>query len=176
MAKSSPIIGRIPAEIHLTAQGLGLIVETYSEEVAGHGPTGRVAWSVSKLNTRGDWTDAVRLRAGTDSSHEYARASLRAALEEIGAEIAASAEPAPERYVAMWNTPGCLPEMEPAEFDTPQEGWAFLREEIERAWDEDPEDAAGDWIAAHTAIHAQDSTEPGSFVAGRYAYSVAVSA
>ena len=78
------------------------------------------------------------------------------------------------RYVAMWNTPGCLPEMDPAEFDSIPEAWAYLREEIERAWDENPDDAEGEHIAAHAAIHAQDSCEVGSLVAGRYAYSVSV--
>lgn len=34
--------------------------------------------------------------------------------------------------------------------------------------------AEGEHIAAHAAIHAQDSCEVGLFVAGRYAYSVSV--
>jgi hypothetical protein len=47
-------------------------------------------------------------------------------------------------YVAVINTPGYLPEAEPAEFDTARQAWLFLaterqREEDER-WDSLPED------------------------------------
>lgn len=35
-------------------------------------------------------------------------------------------------YVAGWNMPGCLPEMEPAEFETLAEAWDYLAEEIAR--------------------------------------------
>lgn len=90
MAKPSPTIGRIPAEIHAQAASMGLIVETYTELMAGHGTTGRVAWAVSRINFQDGWTDAVRLRYGTDSSHEHARASLRHALDEIHAALASS--------------------------------------------------------------------------------------
>jgi len=78
-----PVIGRIPAEIHLQAQSLGLIAETYTHVVAGHGPTGQVAWAVSWIQTDGVWTDAVSLRSGIASTHENARAALRNALDSI---------------------------------------------------------------------------------------------
>lgn len=40
------------------------------------------------------------------------------------------------RYVAGWNMPGCLPYMEPAEFDDAQSAANFLADEMERAADE----------------------------------------
>lgn len=79
----NPVIGRIPAEIHARALKLDLIAETYTHVVAGHGPTGLVAWSLSGIQDDGDWTDAVGLRTGTASTHEHARAALRAALDDI---------------------------------------------------------------------------------------------
>lgn len=87
---AAPEIGRIPAEIHAEASALGLIAETYTDSYAGHGVTGRVAWAISSLHTSRDgmWTDAPRVRYGTDSSHEHARASLRDALAQIRAERA----------------------------------------------------------------------------------------
>lgn len=85
MAQSTkiPIIGRIPAEIHHRAQKLGLTAETYTHVVAGHGPTGRVAWDISGVTSGGVWTDAISVRSGTASTHEHARAALRNALDDI---------------------------------------------------------------------------------------------
>ena len=87
--RQPPVIERIPAEIHARAIQLGFVVETYAETVAGHGPTGRVAWAVSTpvCDSYG-FTDAIRLRNGTVSSHEHARAALRDALDELEALIA----------------------------------------------------------------------------------------
>jgi hypothetical protein len=63
-------------------------------------------------------------------------------------------------YVAGWNTPGYLPEMEPAEFDNTPDAFAYLITEVERMWDEDmstPEgyEDMGDerWLPVHTALH-----------------------
>ena len=39
---------------------------------------------------------------------------------------------AEQTYVAMWNLPGCLPEMEPMQFDTPEEAREALLEEVNR--------------------------------------------
>lgn len=83
MAKSqAPVIGRIPAEIHAHAVKLGFVAETYTEVVAGHGPTGRVCWALSSTKT-GDWPDAIRVRYGTASTSEHAWAALRDALVEV---------------------------------------------------------------------------------------------
>lgn len=91
MAKNAnPIVGRIPAEVHARAAAMGLIVETYSETIAGHGATGRIAWTVSRIVEVGEWTDAVRLRYGSDSSHEHARASLRNALDQLATQLTTS--------------------------------------------------------------------------------------
>lgn len=40
------------------------------------------------------------------------------------------------RYVAMWNMSGCLPEMEPAEFDTFEEARDYIAKEIESVADD----------------------------------------
>lgn len=82
--KPPPVILSIPGDIHSRALALGLIVETYSQVIAGHGHTGRVAWSLAKPSeTSPGFVELVRLRYGADSSSEHARASLRRALDEI---------------------------------------------------------------------------------------------
>ena len=87
--RQPPIIGRIPAEIHDRAFKLGFVVETYAEVIAGHGPTGRVAWAVSTpVGGPYGFTDAIRLRYGTVYAHEHARAALRDALDELETLIA----------------------------------------------------------------------------------------
>ena len=40
-------------------------------------------------------------------------------------------------YVAGWNMPGYLPEMEPTVFDTEQDATAYLTYEINHFWDQD---------------------------------------
>jgi hypothetical protein len=42
-------------------------------------------------------------------------------------------------YVAMWNLPGCLPEMEPVYFLDEDEARQFLADEIENAYDNEEE-------------------------------------
>ena len=87
--RQPPVIGRIPAEIHDRAFRLGFIAETYAEIVAGHGPTGCVAWAVSApVGDPYDFTNAIRFRHGTVSTHEHARAALRDALDELEGLIA----------------------------------------------------------------------------------------
>ena len=39
------------------------------------------------------------------------------------------------KFSAGWSLPGCLPEMEPALFDTQEEGEAYIAEEQERSSD-----------------------------------------
>lgn len=48
------------------------------------------------------------------------------------------------KYIAMWNMPGCLPEMEPAIFDTFEEARAFIADELEREADDLLLDALSD--------------------------------
>jgi hypothetical protein len=36
----------------------------------------------------------------------------------------------PYKYVAMWNLPGCLPEMEPAEFDNAVDAFDFMADSL----------------------------------------------
>ena len=48
-------------------------------------------------------------------------------------------------YIAGWNIPGCIPEMEPSEFETEQEAEMFLQEEIFRVKDQGIEDIYVYW-------------------------------
>ena len=70
------------------------------------------------------------------------------------------------RYVATINTPGYMPwDDEPPTFDTPREAWQYLVGEVERSWDDYPEDDNGACIAAHTAFHVQDQSTVGTVYA-----------
>jgi hypothetical protein len=63
------------------------------------------------------------------------------------------------KYVAIINTPGYLPEAEPAVFDTPQEAWSHLADERQRHEEEaEPEsevysDTFADLAALGTEAH-----------------------
>jgi hypothetical protein len=35
-----------------------------------------------------------------------------------------------QKFIAGWNLPGCLPEMEPAVFDSEEEALEFIKEEM----------------------------------------------
>ena len=59
-------------------------------------------------------------------------------------------------YIAMWNVPGCLPEVDPVEFDTLAEARVFLSLEIDRAIDDLPE---CDQAAAERALASFDSED-----------------
>jgi hypothetical protein len=52
----------------------------------------------------------------------------------------------PYKYVAMWNLPGCLPEMEPAEFDNAVLAFEWMADELDRG-----------------AFNSQDDTEHDEF-------------
>ena len=82
-AGEGPVVRRIPAEIHLQASELGLIVEVYTEVMAGHGPTGYVAWAVSSLTVHQNFTDAVSVRSGTEKTSERAWLEIRHVLAEL---------------------------------------------------------------------------------------------
>ncbi len=69
-------------------------------------------------------------------------------------------------YVAIINTPGYLPwDDEPPTFETAREAWQYLVSEVERSWDEYPEDTNGAGIEAHTALHNIDQSQPGTVYA-----------
>ena len=85
--KPLPLIAPIPGEIVAEAAEMGLFVETHHEVIAGHGHTGRIAWSVFvPRETSPGFTESIRLRYGADLTHERTRASLRDALAEIRAQ------------------------------------------------------------------------------------------
>ena len=48
-----------------------------------------------------------------------------------------AAEPAGVLYVAGWNTPGCLPEADPAIFDNETDAIRYLTDTIDQFWEED---------------------------------------
>lgn len=55
------------------------------------------------------------------------------------------------RYVAMWNLPGCLPEMEPADFDTFEDAKTYIIDALKTQ-----EDAAESEEDAETFCHAAE--------------------
>lgn len=66
-------------------------------------------------------------------------------------------------FVATVNVPGYMPmDDEPPTFETAREAWQYLVTEVERQWDEYPEDENGACVEAHTAMHVQDQSRPGS--------------
>lgn len=64
-------------------------------------------------------------------------------------------------YVAGWNTPGCLPESDPAIFDNETDAIRYLSDAVERFWDDDysayateaGRDAADEkWLDVHSNL------------------------
>ena len=70
-------------------------------------------------------------------------------------------------YAAIVNTPGYMPDgtEEPATFDTPREAWQYLVSEVDRAWDDYPEDTNGACVDAHTQMHNLDQNLTGTVYA-----------
>jgi hypothetical protein len=57
-------------------------------------------------------------------------------------------------YSAGWNMPGYLPETDPELFEDPAEAKTYIREEIERIWDDTDGTPVGDeCLTAHTEVH-----------------------
>jgi hypothetical protein len=70
------------------------------------------------------------------------------------------------KYVATINVPGYLPvDDEPPVFDEAREAWQYLVSEVDRQWDEYPEDVNGACVEAHTAMHNVDQSQPGTVYA-----------
>lgn len=70
------------------------------------------------------------------------------------------------QYVAIINVPGYLPvDDEPPIFDTAREAWQYLISEVERLWDEYPEDENEACVEAHTQMHGLNQDEPGTVYA-----------
>lgn len=71
------------------------------------------------------------------------------------------------KYVAGYNQPGYLPEMEPQEFDTVEDAVDFLVEEFERAED----DIEDDWALVVFVDELENQDEPFSILGpDGYAY------
>lgn len=70
------------------------------------------------------------------------------------------------QYVAIINVSGYLPmDDDPPVFDTAREAWQYLVSEVERAWDDFPEDDNGAALEAHTQLHNTDQSQPGTIYA-----------
>lgn len=66
------------------------------------------------------------------------------------------------QYVATINTPGYLPDSDdPPTFDTPRDAWQHLVSEVDRFWDDFPEDTNGACVDAHSQMHNIDQSKPG---------------
>lgn len=79
-----------------------------------------------------------------------------------------------KKYVAGWNVPGFMPEMEPQVFDSAKEAVDFLSENVELFWDQDYDASYGldtvenqtkaklysdeKWLPVHTDLHNGAST------------------
>lgn len=69
-------------------------------------------------------------------------------------------------YLAIQNTPGYLPwSDDPPAFKTTRDAWQYLVSEIDRLWDDHPDDANGACIQAHTLMHSQDQNSVGTIYA-----------
>ena len=69
-------------------------------------------------------------------------------------------------YLAIVNTPGYLPmDDDPAAFETTRDAWQYLVSEVDRAWDDYPDDENGACVEAHSLMHYQDQSVPGSVYA-----------
>ena len=76
-----------------------------------------------------------------DCQNGFAGDLINAGLSEINFyEIAKHYIDDAKIYVAMWNVPGCLPEMEPAYFTDEDEARQFLSDSIEEAYDDEQEE------------------------------------
>lgn len=69
-------------------------------------------------------------------------------------------------YIATMNVPGFLPmDDDPPVFDTPREAWQYLVSEVDRSWDEYPDDDNAACVTAHTQMHNIDQNACGVIVA-----------
>ena len=90
-------------------------------------------------NLAGMIKDQHEENSPTENSGVYADL-MNAALSEVNwDEIASHYFDEIDVYVAMWNLPGCLPEMEPVYFLDEDEARQFLADEIENSYDTNDE-------------------------------------
>lgn len=69
-------------------------------------------------------------------------------------------------YLAIINTPGYLSEQdELPEFETIREAWQYLLSEVDRSWDDYPDDENGAHIEAHTQMRNINQNEVGTVYA-----------
>lgn len=73
-------------------------------------------------------------------------------------------------FHATITRPGCLPDTEPAVFETCPEAWAYLVSEVDLSWDENPEDPSGGCADAHSQMHGLDQSRPGAVYAATPGY------
>lgn len=85
MATPAPKVLPIHAEIHARAAALGMIAESHTATMAGHGTTGKVAWSISVVTNYLGFSDLSRARYG-NAIPERVDAEMRYALLDLEAE------------------------------------------------------------------------------------------
>lgn len=67
-------------------------------------------------------------------------------------------------YMATRNVPGYMPmDDDPPIFESAREAWQHHVEEVERDWDDYPDDENGACIEAHTTLHNIDQSREGAF-------------
>lgn len=67
------------------------------------------------------------------------------------------------KYIAGWNMPGCLPEMEPAEFKTFEEAKQYVVDELEACLDACDDESDPDLIDEWATEEASARLETGPF-------------
>lgn len=69
-------------------------------------------------------------------------------------------------FVATINVPGYLPmDDDPPVFETAREAWQYLVGEVDRSWDDYPDDENGACVTAHTQMHNVDQSKAGTVYA-----------
>lgn len=115
--KIAPFIPQIPDETVLDAHRLGMVVELHAQTMAGHGITGRVAWSIRKPN--GEHLPSAR--SGDELTADRALARMREVLDDLaetGLSVARRSELAHAvRLEAAWI------ESQDVIGDAPYDGW-----------------------------------------------------
>lgn len=113
----------------------------------------------------------------TPEQHKEARASLQGVIERAAA-LNFDADRFAElheqhtnaQFVAGWNLPGCLPEMEPATFETAAEAREFIANELYDLAQNGDDDISEEDANAHRSAIEGSKSPSGSVQSGPYVY------
>lgn len=81
---AAPVVQPIHADIHDRARKLGFIAESYTQTMAGHGVTGRVAWRIGHITEFQGFTDVSAVASGATGA-DHVDAAMRDALHDLEA-------------------------------------------------------------------------------------------